>query len=164
MILLFAPQTGLVNNIFYHKLGLFKEPLNILFSWPGLGLALLYVRIVMSIAMLTGIIQEINPDFELAAMTMGASKLTAFRKIILPLSSSGIIAAMSLSFAENVAAFSIPLMLSGKGLPMVSLLIRVQLLFVRDWNQAFAQATIVGLVSLVAVVFANRLIKRSTGK
>lgn len=164
MILLFAPHTGLVNNIFYQKLGWFNAPLNILFSWPGLGLALLYVRTVMNIAMLTGIIQEINPNLELAAMTMGASKFTAFRKIILPLSSSGLIASMSLSFAENIAAFSIPLMLSGKGLPMVSLLIRVQLLFVRNWNLAFAQATVVGLVSLICVLFANRLIKRGTGK
>jgi ABC-type spermidine/putrescine transport system permease subunit I len=164
MILLFAPHTGLVNNILYHNLGILKDPINILFSWPGLSLALLYVRTVMNIAMLTGIIQEINPNLELAAMTMGASKLTAFRKIILPLSSSGIIAAMSLSFAENIAAFSIPLMLSGKGLPMVSLLIRVQLLFVRNWNLAFAQASVVGLVSLTCVVFANRLIKRGTGR
>lgn len=164
MILLFAPHTGLVNTLLYNNLGIIDKPINILFDWQGLFLALLYVRTVMNIAMLTGIIQEINPDLEQAALSMGASKFTAFRKIILPLSSNGIIASMSLSFAENIAAFSIPLMLSGKGLPMVSLLIRVQLLFVRNWNYAFAQATVVGMVSLLCVLLSNQLIKRGTGK
>ena len=160
MILLFAPHTGLINQIFYRNLGLFNEPLNILFSWQSLCLALLYLRTVMTTAMLTGIIQEINPNLETAAMSMGAGKFTAFRKIILPLSSSGIIAAFSLSFAENIAAFAVPLMLSGKGLPMVSLLIRQALLFIPDRNLASAYAVVVGIVSITCVLFANHMVKR----
>jgi ABC-type spermidine/putrescine transport system permease subunit I len=162
IILLLAPHTGLVNILLVDKLGILKNRINILFSWPGLALALLYVRTVLNIAMLTGIIQEINPNLETAALSMGASRFTAFRKIILPLSASGIIAAISLAFAENIAAFSIPLMLSGKGIPMVSLLIRQNLLFVRNSNLAFAQATVVGIVSLACVMFSNQLIKRGT--
>jgi putative spermidine/putrescine transport system permease protein len=162
MILLFAPQTGLINKIFYWNLGLFNEPLNILFSWQSLCFALLYLRTVMTIAMLTGIIQEINPNLETAALSMGASRFTAFREIILPLCTSGIIAALSLAFAENIAAFSIPLMLGGKGLPMVSLLIRQTLLFIPDRNLASAYAMVVSIVSLVCVMFSNQIVKRGT--
>ena len=160
LILLLAPVTGLVNTILVNDLKLLSKPLNILFSPIGLGIGLLYLRTVLCISMLTGIIQEINPNFELAAKSLGASSFTTFTRIVLPLSTPGIIAAGSLAFSETVAAYSIPLMLTGRGIPMISILLRTQLLFLRNHNLAYAQAIIVTIVSIICVLISKKALER----
>jgi len=160
LILLLAPVTGLINTILVNDLKLLSKPLDILFSPIGLGIGLLYLRTVLCISMLTGIIQEINPNYELAAKSLGASSFTTFTKIVLPLSIPGIIAAGSLAFSETVAAYSIPLMLTGRGIPMVSILLRTQLLFLRNHNLAYAQAVIVTIVSIICVLISKKALER----
>ncbi len=160
LILLLAPYTGLVNVLLVKQLHILKQPLFLLFNGPDLVIALTYITSVMAVAMLTGIIQAIDPNLEAAAESMGASRLTTFIRVILPLSTSGTIAVSALVFSEAVASFSVPLMLSGKGLPMVSLLIRNQLLFMEDWNYAFAQAIVVAIFAVICTVITKWALER----
>ena len=160
LILLLAPVTGIVNTVLVNDLKLLSKPLDILFSPIGLGIGLLYLRTVLCISMLTGIIQETNPNFELAAKSLGASSFTTFTRIVIPLSIPGIIAAGSMAFSETVAAYSIPLMLTGRGIPMVSVLLRTQLLFLRNHNLAYTQAVIVAVVSIICVIISKKALER----
>lgn len=160
LILLLAPYTGLVNILLVKQLHILKQPLFLLFNGPDLVIALTYITSVMAVAMLTGIIQAIDPNLEAAAESMGASRLTTFIRVILPLSTPGTIAVSALVFSEAVASFSVPLMLNGKGLPMVSLLIRNQLLFMQDWNYAFAQAIVVAVFAVGCTVVTKWALER----
>lgn len=160
LILLLAPYTGLVNNLLVIQLHILKQPLFLLFNGPDLVIALTYVSSVMAVALLTGVIQAIDPNLESAAESMGAGRLTTFLRVILPLSMPGTIAVSALVFSDTVAAFSIPLMLTGKGLPMVSLLIQNQLLFMQDWNYAFAQAIVVAILAVGCTVVTKRVLER----
>jgi ABC-type spermidine/putrescine transport system permease subunit I len=160
LILLLAPYTGLINDALVKQFHILKQPLFLLFNGPDLVIALTYITSVMAVAMLTGIIQAIEPNLESAAESMGASRFTTFIRIILPLSTPGTIAVSALVFSEVVASFSVPLMLSGKGLPMVSLLIRNQLLFMEDWNYAFAQAIVVAIFAVGCTVITKWALER----
>lgn len=160
LILLLAPYTGLLNNLLVNQLHILKQPIFILFNGLDLVIALTYVSSVMAVAMLTGVIQAIDPNLEAAAESMGASRFTTFIRVILPLSTPGTIAVSALVFSDTVASFSIPLMLTGKGIPMVSLLIQNQLLFMQDWNYAFAQAIVVAILAVGCTVVTKWVLER----
>ena len=80
---------------------------------PGLGIVLSpYVLIILlhliftfpyMVRCLSGILEQIDPTYETAGMTLGASKFTAVRTITLPLFRAGIITGFILCFARSLS-------------------------------------------------------------
>lgn len=80
---------------------------------PGLGLDLSpYVLLILlhiiftypyMVRSLSGILEQIEPNYETAAMTLGASKWTAIRTITLPLFRSGLAVGFILCFARSLS-------------------------------------------------------------
>jgi len=80
---------------------------------PGLGIILSpYVLIILlhliftfpyMVRCLSGILEQIDPTYETAGMTLGASKFTAVRTITLPLFRAGIITGFILCFARSLS-------------------------------------------------------------
>jgi len=66
--------------------------------------------VVMSIY---GVLQSIPQQLEQAAMSVGATPLSAFRRVTLPLSLPGILAGSVLAFGINVESFVVPILLGG---------------------------------------------------
>ena len=80
---------------------------------PGLGIVVSpYVMMILlhilftypyMVRSLSAILEQIEPNFETAAMTLGASKWTAFRTITLPLFRAGLATGFILCFARSLS-------------------------------------------------------------
>ena len=80
---------------------------------PGLGicfspyLMLVLLHIIFTypymVRSLSGILEQIEPNYETAAMTLGASRFTAVRTITLPLFRAGLVAGTTLCFARSLS-------------------------------------------------------------
>lgn len=159
MILLLAPFTGLLNKALI-ALGILSEPLFILFDWPGLMIAFGYSGVVIAIGMLTGVLMSVDPQLEDAAISLGASRMSAFLKVTLPMTIPGVIAASAIIFTTVVTAYSIPVMLGGRTPYMIAPLIATNLQSLGQWHLAFAQAVIVTVLSLAATFGAQAVLSR----
>ncbi|KHJ56072.1 hypothetical protein LA66_05540 [Aureimonas altamirensis] len=82
-------------------------------SFLGILLALLALSLAMGLRFSEAIIEGLPEEYELAAETMGASKLTAIRLILVPLMAPGLATAALFIFIHNMVTFEILFFISG---------------------------------------------------
>lgn len=58
-------------------------------------------------------LESVEPRYAEAAATLGASPLSALRRVLLPLASRGILAGLTLGFARSLGDFGVTLMVAG---------------------------------------------------
>ncbi len=112
----------------------------------ALGHTVLALPVVVIIIAAT--LQGFDVRFELAALSLGASRVVALRRITLPLIAPGVLSAALFAFLTSFDELLIPLFLSG---------VQVQTLTVRVWNSLLLEVdpTIAAVSSfLIAVTSA----------
>jgi putative spermidine/putrescine transport system permease protein len=114
----------------------------------ALGHTVLALPIVLIIIAAT--LQGLDVRFEQAALSLGASRLTALRRITLPLVLPGVLSAALFAFLTSFDELLIPLFLSG---------VEVQTLTVRVWNSLLLEVdpTIAAVSSFLIGVTATVL-------
>ncbi len=148
-------NTGFINSVL-SKLGLIASPIQLLFTTFGVVLALVHVTLPVMVVMLAAALAHIDPAYERAAASLGASPLRAFLTVTLPLSTPGIIAGVTTAFAWTFSAFATPQLIGGGRVNMVSNLV-YQLGFA-SFNFPFAAAlSVAGLVMTFALLGLIRL-------
>jgi len=112
---MFSPNTGWVNLAVRALLGLSSTsgPLNIL-SMPGLILAQGAALVPFTFLLLTAALKSMNPSLEEASAASGASPMTTFRRVTLPILRPGILAPVILGALILLESFELPLII---GLP-----------------------------------------------
>ncbi len=122
----------------------------------ALGHTVLALPVVVIIIAAT--LQGFDVRFEQAALSLGASRLTALRRITLPLIAPGVLSAALFAFLTSFDELLIPLFLSG---------VEVQTLTVRIWNslQLEVDPTIAAVSSFLigvttAVLGASAFLRR----
>jgi molybdate transport system permease protein len=85
----------------------------IVFEVPGIIIAQFIVIIGLSISLVRSVFEYIDPSYEEIARTLGASKFYAFRKVLIPLGSRGILSAFLLTWAKAVGEFGATVTLAG---------------------------------------------------
>jgi sulfate transport system permease protein len=140
------------------------EPLGIkaAFSPLGIGIALTFIGLPFVVRTLQPVIEELDPEVEEAAASLGASRLTTFRRIILPSLLPAITAGAALSFARGVSEYGSLVLLSGN-LPFETEVTSVRILSsIENDNlpNAAAVATILLAISLAVIVLLDVLQRR----
>ena len=108
-----------------------------------------------------GTLAGIHPTFEEASRSLGAGRLTTFRKVTAPLCLPGILSSFLLVFIESLADFGNPIILSG-GYQVLSVQAYLQITAVYDLGGGAVMAVMLLLPSLVAYIAQKYLIgKRS---
>lgn len=140
--------------LMYRELGL---------SDTRLGMILLYTSVNVSLAvwLLKGFIDEIPREYEEAAMIDGYTRLQAFRKVVLPQATTGIVATaiFCLIFAWNEYAFAV-LLTSGEAQtapPFIPIIIGEG---GQDWPAVAAGTTLFLLPILVFTVLLRKHLLR----
>ncbi len=131
------------------------------YSRPGVVLALLFVTLPFVVRTVQPVLHELDVEMEEAAASLGASRLTTFRRIVLPNLTPAILAGAGLSFARAISEYGSTVLISGN-IPF-----KTQVSSVHIYNQiendnttgAAAVAAVLLLVSLV-VLFAINLVQR----
>jgi sulfate transport system permease protein len=86
---------------------------NIAFTKASVGLALLFVTLPFVVRAVQPVLLELDTEMEQAAESLGASRLTVFRRIILPNLLPAIIGGAGLAFARAVGEFGSLVLLTG---------------------------------------------------
>ncbi|WP_114422566.1 sulfate ABC transporter permease subunit CysT [Nocardioides houyundeii] len=128
-------------------------------------LAFLFVTLPFVVRMVQPVLAELDRDVEEAAASLGASKFTTFRRVILPSLTPAIAAGAALSFARGVSEYGSLVLLSGN-LPFQTEVTSVRILGSIENNNlagAAATATVLLVISL-AVIVALDVIQRRMGR
>ncbi len=92
---------------------LLKLGTTVIFSWSATVIASTVVAFPLMYQTARGAFEQIEPNVENAARTLGASEWTTFWRITVPLAWPGIMAGIILSFARSLGEFGATLMLAG---------------------------------------------------
>ena len=137
--------------------------LAVAFSWLGAVLAAGVVSFPLMVRSIKGSFQNSNARLELAARSLGASRISAFVTITLPLARNGIIAGCLLAFARAMGEFGATVMLAGN-IPdqtrTIPLAIYSMSQRVGGFEQSWRLVLISVLIALVAVGIGEYLENR----
>ena len=136
--------------------------LNIAFTQVSVGLALLFVTLPFVVRAVQPVLLELDTEMEEAAESLGASRRTVFRRIILPNLLPAILAGAGLAFARAVGEFGSLVLLTGN-IPFKTQAASVFIFSqVQSDNPtgAAAVSVVLLLVALVVLLIFGRLSKQ----
>jgi len=152
-------STGLVNQGLI-TLGLIKTPLEFMFTETGVVIALIHVLIPFMILAVWASLQRLDPQIENAALSLGAGRITIWRRVILPQIVPGILSGSIIVFALAASAFASPAIIGGRRLKVASTLAYDEFLNTLNWPLGAAVATLLLVALVLITVGSNRLIER----
>jgi sulfate/thiosulfate transport system permease protein len=123
--------------------------INLAFTRASIVVALLFVTLPFVVRAVQPVLLELDPEMEQAAESLGASRFTVFRRIILPNLIPAIIAGAGLAFARAIGEFGSLVLITGN-LPF-----KTQVASVFIYSQVESDAPIsASAVSVVLLVIA----------
>ncbi|MHB8079559.1 MAG: sulfate ABC transporter permease subunit CysT [Candidatus Krumholzibacteriia bacterium] len=165
--------TGLMLVILYGPQGAIGTFLNahgieVIYARPGIVLALLFVTLPFVVRAVQPVLMELDTDMEEAAATLGASRWTVFRRVLLPSLLPAILTGAALSFSRALGEFGSVIMVAGN-IPLRTQTAPVYIYGeIESANPAGALAVSVALLAgsfavLVALHLLQRLGRRRDG-
>lgn len=128
------------------------------FAPAGVVVALAFVGLPFVVRTVQPVVEELDPDVEEAAATLGASPFTTFRRVVFPALVPAVRAGFAAAFARGLGEYGSVLFISGN-LPnkteIASLLVMTRL-----EQYDYAGATAIGVVMLAAALLLLILIHR----
>jgi putative spermidine/putrescine transport system permease protein len=152
-------SNGLVNRGLM-ALGLIGQPLEFMFTETGVVIALVHVLIPFMILAVWASLQRLDPQIENAALSLGASRLTIWRRVILPQIVPGILSGSIIVFALAASAFASPAIIGGRRLKVAATLAYDEFLNTLNWPLGAAVAVLLLAALVILTVGANRLVER----
>lgn len=155
-------RNGPVNDLL-QGLGLIEGPSKLLYTQGAVIVAMTHALLPFVILPITASLRAIPPELPRAALSLGASKVSAFTRVILPLSLPGIFAGAVLSFVLALGFYITPALVGGPGSMLIATLIGQQTTVVLDWPFAAALSTTLLTVTLLIVFLFRRVLMLSKG-
>jgi molybdate transport system permease protein len=131
------------------------------FTFEGLMIGSILYSFPFAVQPFATAFAAVDPRLTAASATLGASRLKTFFRVILPLSGSGLVTGVALSFAHTMGEFGVVLMVGGN-IPGVTRTVSIDIYDkVQAFNYAGANATalvllLISFVVLAAVYALNR--------
>ncbi|WP_074823480.1 sulfate/thiosulfate ABC transporter permease CysT [Pragia fontium] len=132
------------------------------FTWLGIALAMAFTSIPFVVRTVQPVLEELGPEYEEAAETLGASRWQSFRRVVLPEVAPALMTGTVLSFTRSLGEFGAVIFIAGNmawKTEVTSLMIFIRL---QEFNYAAASAiaSVILAASLVLLFFANVLQSR----
>jgi len=153
---------GLINGALISA-GIITEPLPLMYNTFGVIVGLVQVALPFMVLSLTGIIKSVHPSLEEAARSLGASRWTAFRKVVLPLTMPGILAGSLLVFALSISSYVVPALMGGWKVVVLPIHIFQQIAESGRWQFGAAVAVVLFVTSMIAVAIYHRAAAMQAG-
>jgi sulfate transport system permease protein len=157
LVLLFGPQSGLGG-------WLADRGLPVAFAPPSIVLALLFITVPFVVRAVEPVLMEQDPAEEEAARTLGASTLTAFRRVLLPPLLPAVLSGTIRSNARALGEFGSIVVVSGN-IPHHTLTAPIYVFGEIESGRADTAAAVSAVLLAVALglTFGARAIERLTG-
>lgn len=149
-------SAGLLNQAL-QALGL--SPVRLLYTETAIVIALVHVMLPFMVIPVWTALQKLDPMVEAAAWSLGASRFTALRRIVLPQVSLGMLSGSLIVFGLSASAFAIPGLLGGRRLKMAATLVYDEYMVELNWPLGAAIAIIVLVANLVIMLGYNRVVE-----
>jgi ABC-type spermidine/putrescine transport system permease subunit I len=118
---------------------------------------LLHYAIPMSILILIGAIQNLNPRLTEAAQSLGASALTSHLTVTIPLCIRGLVSAFLVSMTLGISAFVIPWILGRGRVLFISNLVYSRFSEVANYPSGAAISIVMMVLSILLIFAMSRL-------
>jgi molybdate transport system permease protein len=124
------------------------------FTFEGLVIGSILYSFPFAVQPFAASFSAVDPRLVAASQTLGASRIRTFFRIILPLSLSGLVTGIALSFAHTMGEFGVVLMVGGN-IPGVTRTVSIDIYDkVQAVNYAGANATALVLLAISFVTLA----------
>jgi spermidine/putrescine transport system permease protein len=164
LIRVFAWMNILGNNGFLNdflmRMGLIKDYIHFLYNQKTVILVLVYMYLPYAILPLFSTIDKFDFSLLEAARDLGATKLGAIRRVLLPNIKSGIYTAVLFTFIPIFGAYAVPLLVGGKDSYMLGNVIADQLTKARNWPLSSAISLVLTLITTAGVILIMNLQRR----
>ena len=130
-------------------IGEWLEPLGLKVAFTRLGImaALTFIGLPFVVRTLEPVLQDLDPEFEEAAATLGAGRLQTFLRVVLPAILPALLTGVALAFARGVGEYGSVIFIAGN-MPMVSEIAPL-LIVVKLEQYDYAGAAAVGVAMLL---------------
>jgi len=151
-------RTGVINS-FLMGIGIIDQPLDLAFSIQAMVVTLAHAYAPFAILPIYVALEKIDRSLLEAGQDLGETRWTTFLRVTLPLSMSGVIAAVLIVFIPVIGDYVTPNLIGGGKIPMIANMI--EKLMLKADNKALGSAVavsamlVVGAVSLL-FLFLNR--------
>jgi putative spermidine/putrescine transport system permease protein len=151
---------GVINDILV-SIGLVGDAdrLSLIFNVTGTLIAMTHVLLPFMILPLYSVMKSIPPSYVRAALSLGASPVTAFRRVYLPQTIPGVLAGSLLVFVLAVGYYITPALVGGQSGQLISNVIAYHMQQSLNWGLAAA----LGSILLAGVLLVYWLFNRLTG-
>ena len=144
--------------------------IKVAFTPLGIVVAMSFTSLPFVVRTVQPVLEDLPPEDEEAAVSMGASDLTVFRRILFPSLWPALMTGVALSFTRSLGEFGAVIFIAGN-MPYVSEITSL-MIFIRlqefDYGAASAIASVVLIASLVLLLAINlwqaRYLRRLHGR
>lgn len=148
--------SGIVNS-FLMKIGLISTPIQFLYNDAMVMVGLVYAFMPFAVLPIYSSIEKIDWSLLEAAKDLGAKPKQVFWKVTLPMTSSGIFAAVIQVFIPSLGIYFISDLLGGGNSMMIGNLIRNQFLQSNNWPFGAALSIVLILVTLIILFIYTKV-------
>ncbi len=137
--------------------------MKIAFDRPGIFIALTFVGLPFVVRTLQPVLEELEPEFEEASATLGATRWQTIRKVILPELLPALITGFAMAFARALGEYGSVVFIAGN-MPMhseITPLLIITKLEQYDYRGATAIAVVLLVASFILLLLINLLQKWS---
>ncbi|MGB7268847.1 MAG: ABC transporter permease [Albidovulum sp.] len=159
--LMLLGRNGLVNNGL-EGIGLISEPIAFMRNELGVLIGMVHYMVPYAVLPILASMQNIDKRVLAASRNLGASGGQTFRRIYLPLTKPGLVAAALLVFILCLGFYVTPAVLGGGKVLMVAEYISVQILVTLRWGTAAMLAALLLFGVLALLFIMSRFMKLST--
>ncbi len=151
-------NNGVLNNILV-GLGIIKEPLKLLYSYPAVLLGMVYVLLPFMILAVYSSAEKLDWSLVEASRDLGASRLQTFLSVTLRLTLPGLLSGVILTFIPSMGLFFIVDILGGNKIVLVGSLIQDQMTRGSNWPFAAVLAVILTLLTSLCIWLYTKITK-----
>ncbi len=158
LLLLILGRNSLLGSLMYNHMGI-----SLSFNFSSLVIAAVVVALPLSVRTIRSAFELINPDYERASRTLGASPLSTFTRISLPLALPGIISGSVLAFARSLGEFGATITFAGNisgETQTIPLKIYSSMQVPGNENEVTRLVIISILISMTAIIIAEYFYKK----
>lgn len=139
------------------------ERTGLMYTMPGLLIAMAHVLLPFMVLTLYGIIDRLDPTLEHASLNMGAGRVETFLRVTFPLTLGGVFAGMLLVFATAISTFVTPKLIGGTQYRVLATEIYEQSVQLLNWPLASAMALLLLLIAVLTNLVYVSLTRRIPG-
>jgi ABC-type spermidine/putrescine transport system permease subunit I len=149
---MFFPKNGLLSFALLSS-GLISDKISLMYTEFAAFIGLIYVTLPFCFFILLSIFDGLDKRLLEASADLGASPVTTFREVLLPLTWTGILVAFSQSFIWTIGTYATPSALGPDTLWTMGFLIQEQMLGKHNWPMAsaFAAVLVIGVACVMAI-------------